>query len=160
MISVSKKGQSGLAPAVVERVRNILTFLQEMEDVQEIRLEFSKGTLPRVDTRLPNSSGSFGLLGWFLTGCTLAHLSHFRHFYRESPPLTEIMVCIIMCIQIQRRSSCGPGQSQPYFRKRPLAGVQQACASKKEESDNQQTSQKRNRKHHAAKRANGFCLRI
>jgi len=37
MISVSKKGQSGLAPAVVERVRNILTFLQEMEDVQEVR---------------------------------------------------------------------------------------------------------------------------
>ena len=28
---------SGLAHAVVERVRNILTFLQEMEDVQEIR---------------------------------------------------------------------------------------------------------------------------
>jgi len=27
---------SGLAPAVVERVRNILTFLQEMEDIQEL----------------------------------------------------------------------------------------------------------------------------
>jgi len=27
---------SGLAPAVVERVRNILTFLQEMEDAQEL----------------------------------------------------------------------------------------------------------------------------
>ena len=37
MISVSKKGQSGLAPAVVERVRNIVTFLQELEDVQEVR---------------------------------------------------------------------------------------------------------------------------
>jgi proteic killer suppression protein len=28
---------SGLAPFVVEKVRNILTFLQEMEDVQELR---------------------------------------------------------------------------------------------------------------------------
>jgi proteic killer suppression protein len=28
---------SGLTPAAVERVRNILTFLQEMEDVQEVR---------------------------------------------------------------------------------------------------------------------------
>ncbi len=28
---------SGSAPAVVERVRNILTFLQEMEDVRELR---------------------------------------------------------------------------------------------------------------------------
>ena len=28
---------SGLAPAVVERVRNILTFLQEMEDARELR---------------------------------------------------------------------------------------------------------------------------
>ena len=27
---------SGLAPAVVERVRNILTFLQEMEDIREL----------------------------------------------------------------------------------------------------------------------------
>jgi proteic killer suppression protein len=28
---------SGLAAAVVERVRNILTFLQEMEDTRELR---------------------------------------------------------------------------------------------------------------------------
>jgi proteic killer suppression protein len=28
---------SGLAPTVVERVRNILTFLQEMEDARELR---------------------------------------------------------------------------------------------------------------------------
>ena len=28
---------SGLAPSVVEKVRNILTFLQEMEDTQELR---------------------------------------------------------------------------------------------------------------------------
>jgi proteic killer suppression protein len=28
---------SGLAPPVVEKVRNIMTFLQEMEDVQELR---------------------------------------------------------------------------------------------------------------------------
>jgi toxin HigB-1 len=28
---------SGLAPTVVEKVRNILTFLQEMEDAQELR---------------------------------------------------------------------------------------------------------------------------
>jgi proteic killer suppression protein len=28
---------SALAPAVVERVRNILTFLQEMEDARELR---------------------------------------------------------------------------------------------------------------------------
>jgi hypothetical protein len=36
MISVLKKGQSGLAPAVVKRVRQH-SDLQEMEDVQEIR---------------------------------------------------------------------------------------------------------------------------
>jgi toxin HigB-1 len=34
---IQNNDASGLAPAVVERVRNILTFLQEMEDVQEIR---------------------------------------------------------------------------------------------------------------------------
>ena len=28
---------SGVAPSVVEKVRNILTFLQEMEDAQELR---------------------------------------------------------------------------------------------------------------------------
>jgi len=28
---------SGLNPSVVEKVRNIMTFLQEMEDVQELR---------------------------------------------------------------------------------------------------------------------------
>jgi plasmid maintenance system killer protein len=28
---------SGLSPAVVEKVRNILTFLQEMEDARELR---------------------------------------------------------------------------------------------------------------------------
>ena len=28
---------SGLAPAVVEKVRNIVSFLQEMEEVQELR---------------------------------------------------------------------------------------------------------------------------
>ena len=28
---------SGIAPSVVEKVRNILTFLQEMEDAQELR---------------------------------------------------------------------------------------------------------------------------
>ncbi len=28
---------SGLAPSVVEKVRNILTFLQEMEDARELR---------------------------------------------------------------------------------------------------------------------------
>ena len=28
---------SGLAPSVVEKIRNILTFLQEMEDAQELR---------------------------------------------------------------------------------------------------------------------------
>ena len=34
---IQQNDPSGVAPAVVERVRNILTFLQEMEDVQEIR---------------------------------------------------------------------------------------------------------------------------
>jgi proteic killer suppression protein len=34
---IQNNDASGLAPAVVERVRNIVTFLQEMEDVQEIR---------------------------------------------------------------------------------------------------------------------------
>ena len=34
---IQRDDASGLAPAVVERVRNILTFLQEMEDAQELR---------------------------------------------------------------------------------------------------------------------------
>ena len=34
---IQHNGASGLAPAVVERVRNILTFLQEMEDARELR---------------------------------------------------------------------------------------------------------------------------
>ena len=34
---IQRNDASGLAPAVVERVRNIVTFLQEMEDAQEFR---------------------------------------------------------------------------------------------------------------------------
>ena len=34
---IQRNNASGLAPAVVERVRNIVTFLQEMEDAQELR---------------------------------------------------------------------------------------------------------------------------
>jgi proteic killer suppression protein len=34
---IQHNDSSGLAPSVVEKVRNILTFLQEMEDVQELR---------------------------------------------------------------------------------------------------------------------------
>ena len=34
---IQQNDASGLAPSVVEKVRNILTFLQEMEDVQELR---------------------------------------------------------------------------------------------------------------------------
>ena len=34
---IQRNEPSGLAAAVVERVRNILTFLQEMEDAQELR---------------------------------------------------------------------------------------------------------------------------
>ena len=34
---IQRNHPSGLAAAVVERVRNILTFLQEMEDAQELR---------------------------------------------------------------------------------------------------------------------------
>ena len=34
---VQRNDASGLAPSVVEKVRNILTFLQEMEDTQELR---------------------------------------------------------------------------------------------------------------------------
>jgi proteic killer suppression protein len=34
---IQRNDPSGLAPAVVEKVRNILTFLQEMEDPQELR---------------------------------------------------------------------------------------------------------------------------
>lgn len=34
---IQNNDPSGLAPSVVEKVRNILTFLQEMEDVQELR---------------------------------------------------------------------------------------------------------------------------
>jgi len=34
---MQRNDPSGLAAAVVERVRNILTFLQEMEDTQELR---------------------------------------------------------------------------------------------------------------------------
>ena len=34
---IQRNDASGLPSAVVERVRNILTFLQEMEDAQELR---------------------------------------------------------------------------------------------------------------------------
>jgi len=34
---MQRNDPSGLAAAVVERVRNILTFLQEMEDTRELR---------------------------------------------------------------------------------------------------------------------------
>lgn len=34
---IERDDASGLAPAVVEKVRNIVTFLQEMQDVQELR---------------------------------------------------------------------------------------------------------------------------
>jgi len=34
---IKRDDASGLAPPVVEKVRNILTFLQEMEDAQELR---------------------------------------------------------------------------------------------------------------------------
>ena len=34
---MERNNVSGLAPHVVEKVRNILTFLQEMEDPQELR---------------------------------------------------------------------------------------------------------------------------
>jgi proteic killer suppression protein len=34
---IQHNDSSGLAPSVVEKVRNILTFLQEMEDPQELR---------------------------------------------------------------------------------------------------------------------------
>ena len=34
---IQRNDPSGLAPAVVEKVRNILTFLQEMEDARELR---------------------------------------------------------------------------------------------------------------------------
>ena len=34
---IQRNDPSGLAPAVVEKVRNLLTFLQEMDDPQELR---------------------------------------------------------------------------------------------------------------------------
>ena len=34
---IQRNDPSGLAPPVVEKVRNILTFLQEMQDAQELR---------------------------------------------------------------------------------------------------------------------------
>lgn len=34
---IQHNDSSGLAPVVVEKVRNILTFLQEMEDARELR---------------------------------------------------------------------------------------------------------------------------
>jgi plasmid maintenance system killer protein len=34
---IERNDPSGLGAAVVEKVRNILTFLQEMEDIQELR---------------------------------------------------------------------------------------------------------------------------
>lgn len=34
---IERDDPSGLAPAIVEKVRNILTFLQEIENVQELR---------------------------------------------------------------------------------------------------------------------------
>jgi toxin HigB-1 len=33
---IERNDASGLAPAVVEKVRNIVTFLQDMQDVQEL----------------------------------------------------------------------------------------------------------------------------
>lgn len=34
---IERDDASGLAPAAVERIRNILSFLQDMQDVQELR---------------------------------------------------------------------------------------------------------------------------
>jgi proteic killer suppression protein len=34
---IERNDASGLSPAVVEKIRNILTFLQDMENVQELR---------------------------------------------------------------------------------------------------------------------------
>ena len=34
---IERNDVSGLAPSVIEKVRNILSFLQEMEDAQELR---------------------------------------------------------------------------------------------------------------------------
>lgn len=34
---IERNDASGLAPATIEKVRNIITFLQEMDDAQEIR---------------------------------------------------------------------------------------------------------------------------
>ena len=34
---IERNDASGLSPQVIEKVRNIVTFLQEMEDVQELR---------------------------------------------------------------------------------------------------------------------------
>lgn len=34
---IERNDATGLSPSVVEKVRNIVTFLQEMEDVQELR---------------------------------------------------------------------------------------------------------------------------
>jgi len=34
---IERNDDSGLSPSVVEKVRNIVTFLQEMEDVKELR---------------------------------------------------------------------------------------------------------------------------
>ena len=34
---MERNDASGLAPSVIEKVRNILSFLQEMEDAQELR---------------------------------------------------------------------------------------------------------------------------
>ena len=34
---IQRNDPSGLAPAAVEKIRNILTFLQEMEDTHELR---------------------------------------------------------------------------------------------------------------------------
>ena len=34
---IERDDASGLSPAVVEKVRNMVTFLQEMEDVRELR---------------------------------------------------------------------------------------------------------------------------
>ncbi len=34
---IERNDPSGLAPSVVEKVRNIVTFLQEMEDARELR---------------------------------------------------------------------------------------------------------------------------
>ncbi len=64
---IERNDSSGLSPAVLEKVRNIVTFLQEMEDAQELR-DISSW---KVHQLTGNRKGTWSLTvtpNWRITG--------------------------------------------------------------------------------------------